>query len=304
VIAIPRIDEFEPGGPGHLPEVGGVGDGDVAQAGGERQIGERDDHPLLGDDGGDAGGGGEHEERQFFQQQGGAEGEAAEGPVIEEEQEKGQGDDARLRHQAERVAEQHQQVIPPGRRPPDVAEIGRQGEHEEEAAQEILPLRHPGDRFGPQGMDGEEGGDEGTAPGGTGHGLEDEEEEDRDGGVEEEIGQVVAAGVEPIELAIGHMRNPGERMPVEGPAMGESPADPLEAQSPVHLGVPGDVGVVVEIDEIVAEGLRVDQEDGGGQGEADDPREKRPVLHAGQTGGAHPQRAKRKRSATARQPKP
>ena len=64
-----------------------------------------------------------------------------------------------------------------------IARIRAEGKHEEQPAQNVLSFGHPGHRFGPQRMDGEDDGHEGTGPEIPGHLPQHEEEEDRRGGV-------------------------------------------------------------------------------------------------------------------------
>ena len=70
---------------------------------------------------------------------------------------------------------------------------------------------------------------------------------------------MVPTGVEAIELAIQHQRDPGERMPVGGMAVGKRPGDPLRRQPVCHLRIFVYVLVVIEVDELVADRLAEDQ---------------------------------------------
>ncbi len=74
------------------------------------------------------------------------------------------------------------------------------------------------------------------------------------------------------ELAIQHMREPGERMPVGLVKRRESPADTLPAQTAPDLGVVEDVARIIQADEVVL---------------AHRPVERRHECNEGQ---AHPQR--------------
>ena len=68
-------------------------------------------------------------------------------------------------------------------------------------------------------MDGEHGRHEGAGPETAGHPPQDQEQQDRRGGVQQDVGQVVSAGVQAVELAVQHVGEPGQRMPVAGMAV-------------------------------------------------------------------------------------
>ena len=51
------------------------------------------------------------------------------------------------------------------------------------------------------------------------------------GQLAKDVGQVVSAGVQSIELAVQHVRKPGQGMPVVGMAGGEGPADSFGSQA-------------------------------------------------------------------------
>src|SRR3954469_7934341 len=85
--------------------------------------------------------------------------EAAEWPVIEQEQNERHRNQHRFAHEAEREEEEDEEIAAE-RFAPDVARISPESQHEEKAAQHVLPLRHPGDGFDPQGMDGKKRSDQ------------------------------------------------------------------------------------------------------------------------------------------------
>jgi len=61
-------------------------------------------------------------------------------------------------------------------------------------------------------------------------------------------------GPQPEELAIQDMREPSQRMPIEYPDTGESPAHTLPRQSLLHLPIPGDIEVVIVVGKVIARG--------------------------------------------------
>jgi hypothetical protein len=50
-----------------------------------------------------------------------------------------------------------------------------------------------------------------------------EEQQDRRRGMKQNVGQMMAPRLEPVQLAIQHVRDRGERVPVGGVNMGEGP---------------------------------------------------------------------------------
>jgi hypothetical protein len=90
-------------------------------------------------------------------------------PVIQQQQNHGQRHQHRLAHQAHRKQKHHKPIS--GKRPGTarITDISRDGEHEEQPAEDILALGHPGDGFNPQGMDGKHRRYKRAAPKGARH---------------------------------------------------------------------------------------------------------------------------------------
>ena len=93
------------------------------------------------------------------------------------------------------------------------------------------------------------------------HFFENEKEQNRIGRVQQQAGGVMPARVQAEELAIEHVREPGERMPVGGPRGHKRPPDVLRRQSAPHMRIFRDVILVVLGDEIVFERGREGQPD-------------------------------------------
>ena len=64
-------------------------------------------------------------------------------------------------------------------------------------------------------------------------------------------------GTDTEDLAIEHMRKPGERMPIAGGSGGEGPDDVAPTQALLDERVIRDIDAVVEADEIVSDSLEV-----------------------------------------------
>ena len=87
----------------------------------------------------------------------------------------------------------------------------------------------------------------------AGHPPEDEIEADRGHGMQQDAGQVMAAGPKPVELAIEHVRERRQRMPVDAQRAQENDArSPCERQAGADFTVLVDVLVIIKIDERVA----------------------------------------------------
>jgi len=113
-------------------------------------------------------------------------------------------------------------------------------------------------------------GDQGRAPDRAGQPSQQAEQQEGVGNMEQEIGDVMAAGVEAIKLAIQHVREPGERMPVAGVTGGERPGDGVRMEPVLDGGVQGDVFGVIVIIELEAVSGPVKAEGDERQGEADE----------------------------------
>jgi hypothetical protein len=78
--------------------------------------------------------------------------------------------------------------------------------------------------------------------------------------MDEEIGQMVAAGFKPVEPAIDHMGDPGEGVPVGRMIFRKSPENVFKRHPGCHMGIVTDIFAVVEIDEIKIPNRPVSQE--------------------------------------------
>src|SRR5205814_5901876 len=83
--------------------------------------------------------------------------------------------------------------------------------------------------------------------------------------------EVVARGVEAEELAIEHVRQPGQRVPVGRLQGGEGPGHRLRVQTRLDVGVAEDVLVVVVVHEAVAVNGGVHDQGDHGQGQRHRP---------------------------------
>ncbi len=145
-------------------------------------------------------------------------------------------------------------TIAKGRRcgPGEVPEVGAQGQQPQQRGQDRLALRDPGHGLHLHGVYGEECRDGGAAPERAAERAQQLKEQQRARGVQPEVHQVVGARSAAEETRVGHVREPGQGMPVGGVESGERPPAAAPAQPALHHAVPGDVIRVVEVDEIEA----------------------------------------------------
>lgn len=90
--------------------------------------------------------------------------------------------------------------------------------------------------------------------------------------MKEHIRKVMPTGVEPEQLAIEHMRNTRQRMPVSRMKMGKCSNHAIEREALDDARIFININVVIEIDEIVPERSPKDQPDDCNQTETDKKR--------------------------------
>jgi hypothetical protein len=73
--------------------------------------------------------------------------------------------------------------------------------------------------------------------------------------MQQDVGQVVSGWVKAIKLAIQHVRERGNRVPVIGVDVRKRPDDISEAQARLNRGIGIDIILVVVIDEVMPERL-------------------------------------------------
>ena len=90
--------------------------------------------------------------------------------------------------------------------------------------------------------------------------------------MEEHIREVMSTGVEPEQLAIEHMRDTRQRMPVSRMKMGKYSNHAIEREALDDARILININVVIEIDEIAPKCLPKDQPGDCDQSEADAKR--------------------------------
>ena len=112
--------------------------------------------------------------------------------------------------------------------------------------------------------------DKRAAPQEPRHPPQHEEKQDRCCRVEEDIGEVMAAGIQPVKLAVEHVGEPGQRMPVADVAISKRPLNSPPTQALADLGIVVHISRIIVVDKLVSQCLAENHPDGQGQTEADD----------------------------------
>ena len=144
----------------------------------------------------------------------------------------------------------------------DIAEIGREREHEKQSTQHVFPLGDPSHGLDVLRMDGEDRGHESAGPKLAGHLPNNEEQRDRRGGVEQHVGEMMPPRAQAEELAIEHVRQHCQRIPLATRPIGQRPPNSLARQARGDMTVSVNKGVVVVIEEGVTERLPINQANG------------------------------------------
>src|SRR4051812_35137554 len=108
-------------------------------------------------------------------------------------------------------------------------------------------------------MNGKNNGHEGAPPQRASHLMQDLEEEDRGGSMNQDAGEMMAAWIQAIQLAVQHMGKPRDGVPVGRMDVRECPPDSLDRQASGDLRVLKDIDVVIQIDELKTKRLAKDE---------------------------------------------
>lgn len=120
-----------------------------------------------------------------------------------------------------------------------------------------------------QRVNGEHGSHECAWPKRTRHLFEHEEKQQHRYCVQQGISEVMAAGLDSKQLAVEHVRNRRERMPIPRMRMGKRAECAGQRKSSVDDRVLININMIVEINEIVPQSLTENEPSDGNQSEAD-----------------------------------
>ena len=83
--------------------------------------------------------------------------------------------------------------------------------------------------------------------------------------MKQNAGEVMPGWIQPKELAIQHVRNPGHRVPVTGMAGGKGPSERRPGQACLDVRIFCDIGLVIVIQECMIKSRRKDSKSDHGQ---------------------------------------
>ena len=108
-------------------------------------------------------------------------------------------------------------------------------------------------------MNRENSGDERARPNTVSYLCEQQEKQDRCNAMPEHVHQMLCARIQAEHLAIEHVRNRSERMPVLGMHVRERPRDSVPAEPRSHVRVVVNVKRIVIVDELMMKSLAEDR---------------------------------------------
>ena len=87
--------------------------------------------------------------------------------------------------------------------------------------------------------------------------------------MEQDVCQMVSSRVRSVKLPVQHVGERSQRMPVRDVGAGKSLKDSTRSQAPFDQGVLEHINIVIEVDEIIPEGLAEHHPGGCGQEHTD-----------------------------------
>ena len=120
-------------------------------------------------------------------------------------------------------------------------------------------------------MNGKDRRHPGAGPKIAGHSQQNQKQKHRGRRVQQHVGQKVSGRIQAVELAVQHVGDTRQRAPLAQRAIGQRPPKSGKRQSGSNVRILGNVGVVVEGDELVAHRLAKDEAHGQQEKTADGP---------------------------------
>ena len=114
-------------------------------------------------------------------------------------------------------------------------------------------------------MEREQGGGQGARPLRPRHPPQQEKEQDGIGQMQEQAGEMMAGGIQSVELEIHHVRNPGQRVPVAGAEGRKSPNNSRPAHPLFDHAVGSDIIAIVQRHKVTIPDLSISRQNGQGQ---------------------------------------
>ena len=96
---------------------------------------------------------------------------------------------------------------------------------------------------------------ESAAPKRSGHFQQCNKKKHRRDRVQQDIGEMMASCFNAVQLAVQHVRDGGQRMPVHGMNMGERPGSTADTEPAGYFCIFIDITRIIIVNEVVPEGL-------------------------------------------------
>src|SRR6201993_3610953 len=138
-----------------------------------------------------------------------------------------------------------------------VPRVSDERQQAEKCGQRILAFSRPCDRFHVQRMQRKKRRDQRARPAGVRCSQQKPEEKQRVCRMNERVNEQMATRNHAEELAIDHMCDPSEWMPVRLVKSGERPGESRERNAAIHHRVFLDIRIVIQSDELMPDHLRV-----------------------------------------------
>src|SRR5437588_6072583 len=109
-----------------------------------------------------------------------------------------------------------------------------------------------------------------AAPLSAGGSQQQPEQQSNVQGVQQNADKMMARGIQAEQLAIEHVGDPSERVPVGNIESSERPTDVLEREAGLNVRIEGDVGIVIVVNESIAGGGIVERQGAGDEQQRQD----------------------------------
>jgi hypothetical protein len=168
-----------------------------------------------------------------------------------------------------------------------------EGQHPEQSAEDVFALRGPRHGFYVERVESEDAGHEGASTDAARHPCECCEEQQRSESVDQRVGEQCRPWIGSKELHHDQIGDECHRSQHREEGLGQGPANGLGCQSRLHVRVFGDVGEVVQQQELVVAERVIDEGDGKDEGQTDNDSlasaPSRGALRRVQNGAEHTQ---------------
>jgi hypothetical protein len=131
-----------------------------------------------------------------------------------------------------------------------IAAVGEEREEEKEGAQEILAFGDPGYGFDAERVPGEQCDNECAPPDRARQSVKQDKKQSTIDAMKQDVDEVMCSGIQAEELAIEHVGQPGDRVPIKRMSIDERPNDSPPGQTGADSWIVEDVIVIVVLNEV------------------------------------------------------